>query len=511
MQKQTKDGECINTKACNLARSDDHNMRKGKITNSNIRLDLTGNNDYWLDPNIPNLSGYDKRIREDFFAQERVKDNGGIQSRYHRRMPKKGPTKASPIRESILRLPSNERSTLSIVLSFIKIIQEKYGWRAIRYYIHRDEYYDDPDRQITYPNCHVHIVWDSYDWMKHQSIRLSKKEYREMQDIAAQVTGMPRGEDARLTKKKHLDSPAFKVKMERVRAERLERENNALEQSLVERKEYSEKELVLEFGMYSRIGRELTQMFDSFFQMGLSKVSPAIERGRPVRDALYQASGEQMDESVPHGEKEQRISELRELIDSMLLILNDIYQRIKKFSQSVKNAGYKAMLQRKITSIFVPNEEEQELTTNEELQKEKTKIQEELSRMQTKYDYACRMAREGGFEIDYNKIRERIQQQLRAESIRATASDVENLMKGNTIKARVGERGFVFEIRAAALMRGLEMRVFDTLTVKKNHWSSTIREAEQVHGKLMEMILSEKNTRILNKKPFASTKNTKKS
>ena len=103
--KQTTSGACANFKACNLLRSDVHNLRTGRITNPNIDLSLTHLNISWVAPEISDLRAYDRQIRADYVSFPRQRRQNGKEIIYHRPLPKKGRTKASPIMELILLLP----------------------------------------------------------------------------------------------------------------------------------------------------------------------------------------------------------------------------------------------------------------------------------------------------------------------------------------------------------------------------------------------------------------------
>ena len=105
--KQTTSGACANFKACNLSRSDAHNLRIGRNTNPNIDSSLTHLNISWLAPAISDLRSYEKQIRADYASYPRKKKINGKDVIYFRPLPKKGRTKASPIMELILLLPQD--------------------------------------------------------------------------------------------------------------------------------------------------------------------------------------------------------------------------------------------------------------------------------------------------------------------------------------------------------------------------------------------------------------------
>lgn len=227
-----KGGASSNLRACNLAHSDAHNLREGNTRTANhnpnltIRPELKENNTVWMDESVPSLKELDTAIRKDFASVDHVKtvkDASGNPKEvvYHREMPSKGKTAASPVKESILNLPHNGKETDEMVEEFVRRWEQTFGVKCIRAFVHRDERYDDPDTGEPHFNCHAHLVWDFYDWQQHSLIKLKKDDLRLTEDWAAEITGMPRGTSATITNAKHLAVAEYKNKQERERSERI--------------------------------------------------------------------------------------------------------------------------------------------------------------------------------------------------------------------------------------------------------------------------------------------------
>lgn len=216
-----KGGECANTEGCKVHASDKHNNREIENNkNKTIRPELTHLNSVWMDPTLPSLSAYDKAIRKDYYSVEQVDKLG---RKYHRSLPTKGKTAASPLKETILLLPTNGPETDAMVNAFVEKVEQLTGWKAVRKFVHRDERFDDPDTGKSTFNKHAHIVWDCYDWKKHEVKKAFRGAMRKMQDYAAEVTGMPRGVPAELTNAKHQTVLEYKNSQERQRAAALEK------------------------------------------------------------------------------------------------------------------------------------------------------------------------------------------------------------------------------------------------------------------------------------------------
>lgn len=223
MKKSIKGGASSHLRPCQLSYSDMHNERlTERPSNENINPELSKYNTIIRDENVPNLVHLDRVIRKDYLMF-----NG-------RNLPSSGKTKASPLKESVMLLPSGDKSCDEMAKCFAKKIEQKFHIRCVRIYVHRDEYYN---KNGTY-NYHVHFVWDTYDHNIHKMIHFQKKDMRVWQDIAAEVTGMPRGRSAMETGKEGLTAIEYKCQQEEERLGKLKGECDKLDARLVQGKQF---------------------------------------------------------------------------------------------------------------------------------------------------------------------------------------------------------------------------------------------------------------------------------
>jgi hypothetical protein len=236
-----KGAACSNTRACNVGYSDSHNLRQSPTSeistnpNTNIYTELIEENTTWIDPSVPNLRALDKSIRQDYAQTPRYKEypkGSGQMVEYFREMPSKGKTASSPLKETILLLPHNGKKTDEMVKNFIARCEKEFGVKCVRFFVHRDEQYTNPDTGETHINNHAHIVWNFYNYQKHEINKLGKEQMRLMNDWASEYTGMQRGRDARQTGAEHLSVIEYKNKKEQERTERLQKNKNKVREKI---------------------------------------------------------------------------------------------------------------------------------------------------------------------------------------------------------------------------------------------------------------------------------------
>lgn len=191
-----KGGASSHLRPCKTAYCDKHNERKDKNpTNSNIRPEFSENNSVWKDPDVPNLVTLDRQIRKDYCEA------------HGRNMPERGPSKASPLKESVTLMPHGGKETDEIQRRIVNRIENEFPVHCIRMYNHRDEYCDETGQF----NWHGHEVWDMYDHENHRMVALTRADLRKWQDIVAEETGMPRGNPAYETRRKWLTANEYKI------------------------------------------------------------------------------------------------------------------------------------------------------------------------------------------------------------------------------------------------------------------------------------------------------------
>ena len=191
-----KGGASSHLRPCKTAYCDKHNERLDKNpSNSNIRPEFSKNNSVWKADDVPNLVTLDRQIRKDYYEA------------HERHMPDRGPSKASPLKESVTLMPNGSKETDEIQRRIVERIEKEFGIRCIRMYNHRDEYCEETGEY----NWHGHEVWDMYDHENHRMVALTRTDLRKWQDIVAEETGMPRGNPAYETRRKWLTANEYKI------------------------------------------------------------------------------------------------------------------------------------------------------------------------------------------------------------------------------------------------------------------------------------------------------------
>ena len=194
-----KGGASSHLRPCKVAYCDKHNERLDENpSNKNIRPEFSTRNSVWKDPDVLNLVTLDRQIRKDYFIHN------------NRHMPNRGPSKASPLKESVTLMPNGDFATDEIQKKIVARIEKEFGIRCVRLYNHRDEYCDETGEY----NWHGHEVWDMYDHENHRMVALSRADCRKWQDIVAEETGMPRGNPAYETRRKWLTANEYKIKQQ---------------------------------------------------------------------------------------------------------------------------------------------------------------------------------------------------------------------------------------------------------------------------------------------------------
>ena len=357
-----------NTGGCKVSFSDKHNERKGRTEeiptnpNTSIRPELTRNNSTWKAVDVPSLWRLGQAIRRDYAATERtVSLKDGTTHKCHRELPSKGKTAATPIKETVLNLPTNGSETDAMVEEFAKRVEALTGWRCIRRYVHRDERYDDPDTGEQHFNCHGHLVWDCYDWQRHEIRKVGKATMRQIQDIAAEVTGMERGVDARVTKAEHLNVATFKNEQERQRAEDLKAQNLALQQEVAATRTQLTADLQQNRSTLVHLGGNMVTQFDR-----LSKHETPTKAEQESRDLLAEECRRQAAEA--DNELRQQVVLLHRLLDRTAAAVHALTARIITQAAAAKRSLAAAVRRTKVAKFLVPSADLREVATIGEME-----------------------------------------------------------------------------------------------------------------------------------------------
>ena len=223
-------------KPCNIGQSEAHNRRSAEyLAHINkdaiyIRADLSYRNEAWVSDVIgkSSLQEYHNLIAQ----MVKEKTGRALQAKSRERVDKKtGKVKivngSSPIRESVI--VCKEDTTIDELNRYAKLCHDTWGITALQIFIHRDEgHYEIPHDPTSWiPNYHAHIVWD---WMNHdtgKSIKLSKQDTSQMQDLVAVALGMERGKRKEDTNREHLERNDFILAKQKQEAEQAKAEKTA--------------------------------------------------------------------------------------------------------------------------------------------------------------------------------------------------------------------------------------------------------------------------------------------
>ena len=215
-------------------------------------------------------------------------------------MPDRGPSKASPLKESVTLMPDGSKKTDEIQRMIVERIEKEFGIRCVRMYNHRDEYCEETGEY----NWHGHEVWDMYDHKKHRMVTLSRADCRKWQDIVAEETGMPRGNPAYETRRKWLSANEYKIKKQNESIDEKKAEIETLQNQIREKEEELAKAAKSPIarviaGVKTKMAGNYTQ--DDVNEMMTKASAEADERVRTVQeqaDKAMAAAAEEADAKV---------------------------------------------------------------------------------------------------------------------------------------------------------------------------------------------------------------------
>ena len=273
-----KGGASSHLRPCKTAYCDKHNERKDKNpSNSNIRPEFSKNNSVWKADDVPNLVTLDRQIRKDYYEA------------HGRHMPDRGPSKASPLKESVTLMPDGSKKTDEIQRMIVERIEKEFGIRCVRMYNHRDEYCDETGEF----NWHGHEVWDMYDHKNHRMVTLSRADCRKWQDIVAEETGMPRGNPAYETRRKWLSANEYKIKKQNESIDEKKAEIETLQNQIRQKEEELAKMAKNPFARV--IAGVKTKMSGNYSQ---EEVSEMMAKAKAEADERVRTVQEQADKAM---------------------------------------------------------------------------------------------------------------------------------------------------------------------------------------------------------------------
>lgn len=184
----------INIQPCKVTASERHNKREKLL--SYTRPELSHLNE-WYNTLDVHLKSYDARLRKLIKA----KTGRACQAKSH------------PLHEAVVVIRPD--TTIEDIKKLADAMASRWGFHFVQMAIHKDE--GHWKNGIWKPNLHAHMVFDKIDHETGKTIKTTKADTAEMQDMCAEVLHMERGKKGSTAQ--HLDALSYKIAAEGKRAE----------------------------------------------------------------------------------------------------------------------------------------------------------------------------------------------------------------------------------------------------------------------------------------------------
>ena len=227
----------VHVKPCNTAQSERHNRRDAEYIKSldpkklYVRLDLSKHNASYVAPEMEGVTL--QQHLESIRVMVKQKTGRSMQEKDVEYTDKNGKVRVrkgcSPIRECVVVV--NEDTRLKALLRFTRMVEARWGIKALQVHLHRDEgHYEIPGDDSTWkPNYHAHIIWDWMDHTTGKSIKLDADDMSAMQDMVAEALDMERGVKKSETGLDHLERNDFILQKQEKEKKRLEAEKRKIQ------------------------------------------------------------------------------------------------------------------------------------------------------------------------------------------------------------------------------------------------------------------------------------------
>ena len=320
----TKPKASVHVKPCNIAQSERHNRRDTEYIKSldpkklYVRLDLSKNNSSYVAPEMKGVTLQEHL--ESIRVMVKQKTGRSMQEKDVEYTDKNGKVRVrkgcSPIRECVVVI--NEDTRLKALLRFTRMVETRWGIKALQVHLHRDEgHYEIPGDDSTWkPNYHAHIIWDWMDHTTGKSIKLDADDMSAMQDMVAEALDMERGVKKSETGIDHLERNDFILQKQEKEKKRLEEEK---------RKAQSEK---VKAENKANVAKEQARKANEDKEQ-------AEKKAKEANTALASAESKITEKQAEIDNLEKRITSKEEVLDRLISETRTL--RFEKYSD--KSAG----------------------------------------------------------------------------------------------------------------------------------------------------------------------------
>ena len=314
----------VHVKPCNTAQSERHNRRDAEYIKSldpkklYVRLDLSKHNASYVAPEMEGVTL--QQHLESIRVMVKQKTGRSMQEKDVEYTDKNGKVRVrkgcSPIRECVVVI--NEDTRLKALLRFTRMVETRWGIKALQVHLHRDEgHYEIPGDDSTWkPNYHAHIIWDWMDHTTGKSIKLDADDMSAMQDMVAEALDMERGVKKSETGIDHLERNDFILQKQEKEKKRLEEEK---------RKAQSEK---VKAENKANVAKEQARKANEDKEQ-------AEKKAKEANTALASAESKITEKQAEIDNLEKRITSKEEVLDRLISETRTL--RFEKYSD--KSAG----------------------------------------------------------------------------------------------------------------------------------------------------------------------------
>ena len=295
----------VHVKPCNIAQSERHNRRDVEYIKSldpkklYVRLDLSKNNSSYVAPEMKGVTLQEHL--ESLRVMVKQKTGRSMQEKDVEYTDKNGKVRVrkgcSPIRECVVVI--NEDTRLKALLRFTRMVESRWGIKALQVHLHRDEgHYEIPGDDSTWkPNYHAHIIWDWMDHSTGKSIKLDADDMSTMQDMVAEALNMERGVKKSETGLDHLERNDFILQKQEKAKKRLEEEK---------RKAQSEK---AKADNKANVAKEQARKANEEKEQAEKKAREAKEQAKKAEGEKAEAEQKMIDAKTELSSAESKITE----------------------------------------------------------------------------------------------------------------------------------------------------------------------------------------------------------